>query len=279
MKGHKGGKVPKRFNHDDYFLLMGSSSGMGKAIALELVSQGASIILAARSSEKLHEVSQACLERRLDISQNLTSCIIDHTDGESPARLSKELEEIFGPRSMGKRLRGVLVNGGGPHGDNVTDLSPAQIDKAYGLLFKGPVLHLQSCLPFLQSQSSIVAITSTTVAEPHPALTLSGAFRNALTSYLKSLSDALGQKQITVNSIAPGYVETKRLEDLLEAESTRLNTDPSSIKSIWASSAKQKRIGSVEEIAKLACFLFSGECHYLTGQVIVADGGQVRSIS
>lgn len=183
-----------------------------------------------------------------------------------------------GPPRLGRvRLRGVLLNGGGPHGGSVADLDPSALEEAHALLFKGPVLHLQAALPHIEQGGSVVAITSTTVKEPHPALTLSGCYRTALTSYLKSLSLALGPAQIRVNALAPGFVGTEQLGELLHYEAHRLNLSEAQVRSHWEEKAALGRIACPSEIAKIARFLFSSESSFVTGQTLVADGGQVRA--
>lgn len=254
------------------FLLMGSSSGMGEAIALELARRGGSAILAARSRPRLDEVRAHCLEAAPLKSQTFEVCSVDFLDPDSPRRLKEFLDQSK------HTLAGALVNGGGPHGESPTELSAREIDEAHALLFKGPVLHLQAALPYLDEEASIVAISSTTILEPSPFLTLSGAYRSALTSYLKGLSDTMGQRRIRVNSIAPGFIDTEKLDELRQAESAARGLSPRQVNELWASRSRLNRIGTTAEIARLACFLFSKECSFLTGQVIVADGGQVRSI-
>jgi 3-oxoacyl-[acyl-carrier protein] reductase len=254
------------------FLLMGSSSGMGKAVALELARRGGSAILAARNRSELERVQSQCQDLAPHKNQRFEVCTIDFLDPESPKHMAEFLS------NANQTLDGVLVNGGGPHGESPTDLKAEQMDAAHSLLFKGPVLHLQAAFPVLAQGASIVAITSTTVMEASPFLTLSGAYRSALTSYLKGLSAILGPRQIRVNSIAPGFIDTEKLNDLRTSESQSLGVSTSEVNTMWAARSRLNRIGTTEEIAHLACFLFSRECTFITGQVIVADGGQVRSI-
>jgi 3-oxoacyl-[acyl-carrier protein] reductase len=254
------------------YLLMGSSSGMGKAVALELARRGGSAILAARNRSELERVQTRCQELAPHKDQRFEICTIDFLDPASPGRMA----EFLGKTNEG--LNGILVNGGGPHGESPTDLKAEQMDTAHSLLFKGPVLHLQAAFPVLAQEASIVAITSTTVMEPSPFLTLSGAYRSALTSYLKGLSESLGSRQIRVNAIAPGFIDTDKLNDLRTSEAQALGVSTAEVNTMWAARSRLNRIGTAEEIAHLACFLFSRECTFLTGQVLVADGGQVRSI-
>lgn len=280
----------------DVFLLIGASAGIGRAVAEVLSHRGASLILCARHSDRLEETAAACSRNAQDPRQFFSRLCLDLTDPHSPARLSAALAK---PNTLGQNglqdaaaldvadpsetsppsclLRGVLLNGGGPHGGTVAHLDPQSLEEAHALLFKGPVLHLQAALPYVTIGGSIVAITSTTVKEPHPSLTLSGCYRTALTSYLKSLSSALGPCQIRVNALAPGYVSTDQLEELLRHESERLQKTASEVSNMWAQKAALQRLARPVEIAKAVAFLFSEESSFITGQTLVADGGQVRA--
>ena len=262
-----------------WILVMGASEGMGAAIARALARQGFSVLLCARSAERLADMAKVCKGIAKNSEQKFEHCTLDLMEPKSPGLLTSTLTRLSGTtHSPVPLLQGVLVNGGGPHGESGTSLTSDDLDAAHQLLFKGPVLHLQAALPFLKEGSQILALASTTVLEPHAALTLSGSYRSALVSYLKSLSDALGPRQISVNSIAPGFVATKRLDELRQHESRRLGLSPEQVNDTWARKAALGRLGTTEEIATLASFILGGGCPFLTGQVLVVDGGQVRSV-
>jgi 3-oxoacyl-[acyl-carrier protein] reductase len=251
------------------FLLFGASSGMGAAVAAELSRNGASLILASRNETKLKATAAACKTLALNGAQTFDTHVLDLTCPASPRRLAATL--------TGRTIQGVLLNGGGPQGSPADQISPEELDSAHALLFRGPALHLQAVLGMISFGGQILAITSTTVKEPHAALTLSGAYRSALSTYLKSLSDALGPRNICVNSIAPGFVDTAQLNDLRSKEAQRLGVSLEDINTKWASRSVFQRLGTPAEIASFAGFLLRGGCPFLTGQTIVIDGGQTRS--
>lgn len=292
------------FHASDLFLLLGASAGIGLAVAEELARNGASLILCARSPERLRTAVSSCQTAAQNIDQTFQSYCLDLVDPDSPRKLSQMLSRekvshkresandvisLHSARTLSKngsaaadqnepiRLRGVLLNGGGPHGGSVVNLDLASLEEAHALLFKGPAMHLQAALPHIQRGGSVVAITSTTVKEPHPALTLSGCYRSALTSYLKSLSLACGPEQIRVNTLAPGFVNTEQLGELLSYEALRLKIPETQVRSQWAERAALGRIATPHEIAKVVQFLFSAESSFITGQTLIADGGQVRA--
>ncbi len=266
-----------RFKETDLYLLMGSSAGIGKAIAVELASQGASLIVASRSSERISATIEQCESLAPSRAQRFLSLTLDFCDPKSPDALEQSLKKQAQQEAKGFSLAGLLINGGGPHGDSVLQLSSRELEHAHDLLFKGPVLHVQKCLNYLRDGASLLAITSTTVKEPHPSLTLSGCYRNALTSYLKSLSDALATRQMRVNALAPGFVNTQRLGQLREHEAKARGLKPEEMNEVWAKRAPLCRIAHPKEIATTAAFLLSSESSFITGQTLVADGGQIRA--
>ena len=254
---------------NQWFWLCGSSSGIGFAVAEEMAKNGANLILMALSEEKLQKAKLKLMK----YSGEVTTVVMDIADPWSERRIS----ELLG----GNKLHGVLLNGGGPHGANALQVKAEDLHKAHNLLLAGPVMLLHSLLPHLEDKSSIVAITSTTVKEPNPDLVLSAVYRTGLTVYLKHLSDDLGKRGIRINQVAPGFTGTERLEELAQhvaknrfGENTPDNR--TRIQQAWKEVATLKRIAAPEEIAHVCRFLLSDESSFITGQTIVADGGQVR---
>jgi 3-oxoacyl-[acyl-carrier protein] reductase len=134
-----------------------------------------------------------------------------------------------------------------------------------------PVLRLvELCLPHLVESEGgrILLFTSVAAREPSAHLALSNAVRPGVTGWAKTLSRELGPRGITVNCIAPGRIETARLEQLYPEGPTESDLE----------SIPVGRWGTPEEFGDVACFLASDRARYVTGTTVVVDGGLSRGL-
>lgn len=245
------------------YWLCGASTGMGLAIANELCSRGAKVILMSRGIDKLEEAKKQLGEACLDI----VSLDISAPDSaEKAARIAKMYEP----------LDGVLLNGGGPHGGKSDSLKWDDFDEAHRILLAGPANLLLALLPYLNSPASVVSIGSTTIKEPNPNLPLSATYRLGLVAFLKNLANTVGPKQIRINTVAPGYTSTDKLNELADYVSQSQSLSRDDVYRLWAAQSPLQRIASPEEIAKVCAFLFSDDSSYISGQTILVDGGMMR---
>jgi 3-oxoacyl-[acyl-carrier protein] reductase len=149
-------------------------------------------------------------------------------------------------------------------------LTDDDVERAVELLLLSVVRLTELCLPQLErsGHGRIINIESSTVREPADNLALSNAVRPGVIGWAKSMARELGPRKITVNSIAPGRIETARLMEVY-AERSR------------ASDMEQiplRRFGRPEEVADVVCFLASDRGSYVSGAVIPVDGGLTRSL-
>lgn len=245
------------------FWLCGASTGMGFAIANELCARGAQVILMSRGKDNLEKAKKQLGRACLDV----VSLDIAASDSrEKAAHIAKK----YGP------LDGVLLNGGGPHGGKSDSLKWDDFDEAHRILLAGPANLLLGLLPYLKSPASVVSIGSTTVKEPNPNLPLSATYRLGLVAFLKNLANTVGPKQIRINTVAPGYTSTDKLNDLADYVSQSQSQTRDEVYRLWASQSPLQRIATPEEIAKVCAFLFSDDSSYISGQTILVDGGMMR---
>jgi len=237
-------------------IVCGGSSGMGLAVAEALVAEGANVTMFARRREVLER--EADRIGALGVQGDLT--IPQHLE-----RLVQATIGAFGALDV------LVLNGGGPEPAAAAALTAEAVDEAVALLLTSHVTLVGHCLPHLRASGHgrIVAIGSSSVREPIDGLALSNAVRPGVIGWLKTLARELGPDGITVNSIAPGRIDTDRLRDVYGDEG------PS------ASALEQiplRRIGVPAEIGAVAAFLASDRASYLTGAVIPVDGGLTRSL-
>jgi 3-oxoacyl-[acyl-carrier protein] reductase len=242
--------------HGRTAIVLGASQGMGLAIAQALAGEGARVAMFARRRD--------VLEAEAERIGALAVCG-DITRSDDLQRLVDETVQAFGGVDV------LVLNGGGPPAGPATGLTAADVEAALRLLLVPHVQLVAACLPHLRAsgRGRIVAVESISVREPIPNLALSNAIRPGVVGWLKTLAQELGPDGITVNTIAPGRIDTERLQALYGPGGPA----PAEIALIPA-----RRLGTPAEIAAVACFLASEQAAYVTGTVITVDGGLARGL-
>ena len=159
----------------------------------------------------------------------------------------------------------VLVNnGGGPPQAPAAGLTDDAIETAVELLLLSAIRLTNLCLPHLETsgRGRIVNIESSSVRSPLDNLALSNTLRPGVVGWMKTLAREVGPKGITVNTIAPGRIDTERYRSM--------GGDTSQI--------PLGRLGEAAEIGAVACFLASDRASYVTGAVVPVDGGLTRNL-
>ncbi len=226
-------------------IVCGASAGMGLATAEALNAEGANVAMFARRRDELQREAErlGALPVRGDL-----------TNPKDLERLVEKTLEAFGGIDI------LVNNGGGPPRTSALELTDESVESAVELLLLSAIRLTNLCLPHLRQSGHgrIVNITSSSVREPIDNLALSNSVRPGVIGWAKTLAREIGPDAVTVNSIAPGRIQTARLlaED---AETIPL-----------------RRVGQPEEIADVICFLASDRASYVTGAVIPVDGGMTR---
>ena len=129
--------------------------------------------------------------------------------------------------------------------------------------------------PHLKASGSgaILTITSMSVKFPVANLMLSNVIRPAVIGLTKALAQEYGAHGIRANSILPGYTRTDRIEYLLNQWADERGTTPDEEAAKLGANLPLKRIGAPEEFGKVACFLCSSAASYMTGEMVLVDGG------
>jgi 3-oxoacyl-[acyl-carrier protein] reductase len=237
-------------------IVCGASSGMGLAIAEALAEEGAGVVMFARRQEVLER--EAARIGALGVAGDLTA----PPDLE---RLVARAVEVHGGIDI------LDNNGGGPPAGPAVEVTDADVARAVELLLLSAIRLTRLCLPHLErsGRGRIVNIESSSVRSPIDNLALSNAIRPGVVGWAKTLAREVGPKGITVNTIAPGAIDTERLRSLYGGSPTfaeRLAVIPLG------------RIGTPREIADVVCFLASDRAGYVSGAVIPVDGGETRNL-
>jgi len=164
----------------------------------------------------------------------------------------------------------LINNSGGPPRGPALDVTDDSLEAAVALLLVSAVRLTNLCLPYLRKSLAgrVINIESSTVKEPADNLALSNAVRPGVVGWAKSLSREVGPDGITINTIAPGRIDTERIREVYPdgPNEEDLKTIP------------LRRLGRTDEIASVVCFLASDAASYVTGTVIAVDGGLIRSL-
>ena len=238
-------------------IVLGASQGMGLAIAEALVAEGANVAMFARREDVLDR--EAARLGALAVAGDLTQA----------ADLERLVDTTM--RELGG-LDVLVLNGGGPAPGSAVDLTADSVAAAVSLLLVPHVTLVGLCLPHLRAsgRGRIVAIESTSVKEPIPNLALSNAVRPGVVGWLKTLAREIGPDGITVNTIAPGRIDTERLRAIYGPEGPSAEL---------LAQIPARRVGTPAEIAATACFLASSQAAYVTGAIVPVDGGLLNGLS
>jgi len=237
-------------------IVCGASSGLGLASAEALAEEGANVSMFARRREQLE----------LDADRIGALAVRgDVTNASDLERLVDRTLEAFGGIDV------VVWNGGGPPAGKPSEVTDEALESAFELLVLPAVRLVRLCLPHLRKseQPRILAITSGTVKEPTPHLSLSNAFRPGLTGWLKTLARELGPEGITVNCVAPGRIDTPRMTELYG------EGGPPAEELVQIPLG---RLGAPREFGDVVCFLASSRAAYVSGTTVLVDGGMSRGL-
>ena len=239
-------------------LVLGASRGLGRAIAEALGREGARVALASRSVDGLEEVAAG-------IDAETAVVPADTGDEEAVARLPARVAEALGPVEI------LVLNTGGPPPGGALDADTDAWRSAYQSLVLAPLILARACVPGMRERrwGRIVSVSSTSVREPIPNLTLSNANRMATVGLLNTLAREVAADGITVNTIATGRFGTERLAQLYGSREVAEEQARAEVPAA--------RLGRPEEYGDLVAFVCSDRAGYLNGTVIPLDGGITRS--
>jgi 3-oxoacyl-[acyl-carrier protein] reductase len=240
---------------------------MGRATARRLAAEGCDVTLFARRAELLDEaVSEISA---LSGGGRARAVVGDSNVAADLARAVEETSREFG------RIDIVVNNTGGPPAGDFGDFGDDDWRRSFELTVLSALRLTRLALPALRrsGRGRVVNITSMVVKEINDRLLLSNALRPGVIGWAKHLSREEGPHGLTVNSIAPGYIDTERLRYLYSTEA-----DPDAARERDEQTIPLRRFGSPEEIASAVAFLCSTEAAYISGVTLLVDGGLTRGL-
>jgi 3-oxoacyl-[acyl-carrier protein] reductase len=232
-------------------LVTGASSGLGLGCAQALAAEGASVMIAARSAERLATAAETMVG-------DVHTCVADLADADAISRLVADTSERLGGIDI------LVANAGGPPAGTFTDTDLDAYPAALQLNLLSSIALCKATVPAMRQRGwgRVLAITSISVREPIDRLILSNTARAGLTGFLKTLAREVAADGVTVNSLQPGLHLTDRLVGIYGGDVAAL-----------ASSIPANALGSAEDFGRVAAFLCSDSAKFITGVALPIDGG------
>jgi 3-oxoacyl-[acyl-carrier protein] reductase len=247
---------------DRVFVVTGASGGLGRATAVQLVAEGAKVVLVARRAEALQE---AVAELGPDSAVAVAGDLAEH---DVPQRACRTALDTFG------RLDGAMISVGGPPAGTVLEMTDDQWRSAFDSVFLAALHTVAAVVEHGTAPDlAFTCVLSTSTKSPIPGLSISNGLRPGLAMLIKQLADEHGPNGTRINGLLPGRVATARTEHL-----DSLSPDPAAARARSEKTIPLRRYGDPAEFGRVAAFLLSPAASYVTGSVIPVDGGSLRTL-
>ncbi len=251
-------------------VVCGSTQGIGLAIAEELALLGANCTLIARNEGALKAAVH-----NLDIALRQQHGYLV-ADFSKPEEVRKVIEA-----HVAKNIVHILINNsGGPAAGPVIEASEEAFLNTFNQHLICNHILTKAVVPSMKKEDygRIINIISTSVKIPLKNLGVSNTIRGAVASWAKSMANELGQFNITVNNVLPGYTSTQRLSSIIEGTAKKGNVLVDIVEKNMKEEIPMKRFADASEVAAVAAFLASPAASYVNGTSIPVDGGRTGSI-
>ena len=240
-------------------IVTGATSGMGLDTAKLLLDEGAKVVITGRSEEKLEAA------RNTLASEHLLALKADAASLSDNQRVVEQTVAHFG------KIDALFLNAGIFEALPIGMLDEGSFDRIFDINVKGPLFLVNAAVEQLNDGASILFNTSVSNTKGMPGVSIYGSSKAALRSIVRTLSAELAERNIRVNAVSPGPIETPIWQ--------KTNLTDEQIEG-FASGVSQQvplgRFGKPEEVAKTAVFLLSDEASYITGSELAVDGGMAQ---
>lgn len=241
----------------DTALVTASSSGLGKAAAIALASQGTNVVINGRDPDRLAEARD---EVESVAEGSVSACRGDLTDPSEIEHLVTSTVDTFGG------IDHLVTSAGGPPRRRFFEATDEEWYEAFELLAMSVVRLVRASAPHLRSNGggTVVNVTSISTREPIPTNVLSSTVRTVVVGLMKALSRELAP-EVRANAVLPGVFDTPRREDPGDA-------------GIDADAVPLVRLGEPLELGRTVAFLCSPRSGYITGATVPIDGGSSHAV-
>jgi 3-oxoacyl-[acyl-carrier protein] reductase len=240
---------------DQVAIVTGGSRGIGRAIALAFAAEGAKVAVVFRGSQ---EAADKVVGEIAQAAGSAIAVQADVADRASVKACVARVEQELGPVT-------ILVNNAGVIADNLfVRMTPEEWQKVVGTNLGGTYnFSHELAFPMMQRRKGrIINVSSVAANYVNPGQANYAASKGAINSFTRALAVELAKRGVTVNAIAPGFIETDMSAAVRNKAGDKL-----------AKYIPMRRIGTPEDIARVAVFLAGPDSAYITGQVLTVDGG------
>ena len=253
-------------------VVMASSQGLGKAIALEFAKEGTNVFLTSRNEASLQETAEEI--KQLSGNDQIYYQTCDMSSADDIEKLFQEVNRNLGSVDI------LINNTGGPKAGGFEEVTDEDWYASFEKNLLSYIRTTRAVIPHMKNNhfGRIINISSSSTKEVIDDLILSNTFRSGMVGLTKTLARELAQYNILVNTVGPGRIETDRI---IELDSTTAEKQGVSLDDITKESMSLipiGRYGKPEEFARVVVFLASNANTYLTGQSLVIDGGMLKAL-
>jgi NAD(P)-dependent dehydrogenase (short-subunit alcohol dehydrogenase family) len=237
-------------------VITGGSSGIGLATAKRFVTDGAYVFITGRRQTELDVAVR-------DIGKNVTGVQGDVSNLADLDRMYAIVKQQKGHIDI------LFANAGLGEFATLDEISEAHFDKTFGVNVKGLLFTVQKAIPLFQHGGSIILNSSVAASKGVEGFSVYSATKAAVRSFARTWTVDLRHHKIRVNAISPGLIDTQALSNLMQKEE-----QSEQLKKNLASTVPLRRMGTADEVAKVASFLASDDSSYVTGIELFVDGGE-----
>jgi 3-oxoacyl-[acyl-carrier protein] reductase len=252
-------------------IVAAASQGLGKAVASAFAAEGANVVMFSRREAAIEQAA-GDVRHNAAAGAHVLGLVADVTRTE-------DLEHVV--TTTADRFEGVdilFANAGGPRPGYFDDLSDDDWYAAVGLNLMSAVRLTRLCLPHMRQRhwGRVIVSTSYSVKQPIDNLMLSNSIRSAVTAWAKTLADQVGKDGITVNTLAPGRIDTERIRQIDGDLAQRQGRQRAEVTREFQKAIPVGRDGRPDEFGAAAAFLASQQASYINGVTLLVDGGLFR---